>query len=84
MKISLKNKLHFLLIPMLFLTLCLSLVAMMMMRPLNYQNQPLQDDDIIHELLHVRFPDWSEEKVNYWTTLIISQSDTNIRSLKIV
>lgn len=49
-----------------------------------YHTRPLQDDDIVHELLHVRFPDWSEEKVNDWTSIITSQSDINIRSLKIV
>ncbi|WP_111307881.1 hypothetical protein [Confluentibacter sediminis] len=38
-----------------------------------YHTRPLQEDDIIHELLHVRFPDWSEQKVNYWTNLLINQ-----------
>ena len=35
-----------------------------------YHTRTLAEDDIIHELLHVRFPLWSEEKVNYWTNLL--------------
>lgn len=35
-----------------------------------YHTRPLQEDDIIHELLHVRYPDWSEEKVTFWTSLL--------------
>jgi hypothetical protein len=31
----------------------------------------LKEDDIIHELLHVRFHSWSEEKVNFWTDLLL-------------
>lgn len=46
-----------------------------------YHTRPLQDDDIVHELLHVRFPDWSEQKVNYWTNLITNQSESNILKL---
>ncbi len=46
-----------------------------------YHTRPLQDDDIVHELLHVRFPDWNEQKVNYWTDLIIDQSQ-NIKKSK--
>ena len=32
-----------------------------------YHTRSLLEDDIIHELLHVRYPEWSEEKVNFWT-----------------
>lgn len=43
-----------------------------------YHTRPLQKDDIVHELLHVRFPDWSEQKVNYWTNLLLDQPDMNL------
>lgn len=46
-----------------------------------YHTRSLNDDDIVHELLHVRFPEWSEEEVNYWTDLIIEASDTNMLRL---
>ena len=32
------------------------------------------EDDIIHELLHVRFPDFSEDEVNFWTNLLIKRA----------
>jgi hypothetical protein len=35
-----------------------------------YYTRPLEEDDIIHELLHVRYPEWSEEKVTFWTSLL--------------
>lgn len=43
-----------------------------------YHTRPLNDDDIVHELLHVRYPEWSEQKVNYWTDLIIQETETNM------
>ncbi len=43
-----------------------------------HHTRSLQEDDIIHELLHVRFPDWSEQKVNYWTGLLINRPDIDI------
>ena len=36
-----------------------------------YHTRKLNEDDIVHELLHVCFPIWSEEKVNFWTDLLI-------------
>ena len=36
-----------------------------------YHTRKLNEDDIVHELLHVAFPIWSEEKVNFWTDLLI-------------
>ena len=36
-----------------------------------YHTRKLKEDDIVHELLHVRFHSWSEEKVNFWTDLLI-------------
>jgi hypothetical protein len=29
-----------------------------------FHTRQLQDDDIIHELLHVKYPDWTEAQVN--------------------
>ena len=36
-----------------------------------YHTRKLKEDDILHELLHVRFHSWSEEKVNFWTDLLL-------------
>lgn len=36
-----------------------------------YHTRKLKEEDIIHELLHVRFYSWSEEKVNFWTNLLL-------------
>ena len=36
-----------------------------------YHTRKLKEDDIIHELLHVRFHLWSEEKINFWTDLLL-------------
>jgi len=36
-----------------------------------YHTRKLKEDDILHELLHVRFHSWNEEKVNFWTNLIL-------------
>ena len=36
-----------------------------------YHTRKLKEDDIVHELLHVRFHSWSEEKVNFWTDLFL-------------
>jgi len=38
-----------------------------------YHTRPLLEDDIIHELLHVRYPDWSEQKVHFWTSLLFGE-----------
>ena len=35
-----------------------------------YCTRTLEEDDIIHELLHVRYPEWSEDKVEFWTSLL--------------
>lgn len=36
-----------------------------------YHTRKLKEDDIVNELLHVRFNSWSEEKVNFWTDLLL-------------
>ncbi len=43
-----------------------------------YHTRELYEDDIIHELLHVRFPTWSEEEVNFWTDLLMKQTKSRI------
>ena len=35
-----------------------------------YHTRSIQEDDIIHELLHVRYPTWSEQKVEVWTNVL--------------
>ena len=48
-----------------------------------FHTRQLFEDDIIHELLHIRFPDWSEEEVNFWTNLLMKRArveTTQIRS----
>tara|TARA_R110002126_G_scaffold252003_4_gene395202 strand:- start:240 stop:650 length:411 start_codon:yes stop_codon:yes gene_type:complete len=39
------------------------------MRARIYHDRPLTDEYVIHELLHVKYPDWSEDQVNSQTTL---------------
>lgn len=39
-----------------------------------YHTRPILEDDIIHELLHVRYPKWSEQKVDLWTTTLFSNT----------
>ncbi len=41
-----------------------------------FHTRALQEDDIIHELLHVRFPEWSEQDVNFWTNLLMKKIGT--------
>ena len=36
-----------------------------------FHTRELNEEDILHELLHVRFNSWSEEKVNFWTELLM-------------
>jgi hypothetical protein len=38
-----------------------------------YHTRQLQEDDIVHELLHIRYPNWSEDKVEYWTSLLLGE-----------
>ena len=48
-----------------------------------YHTRPLLEDDVIHELLHVRYPNWSEQKVDSWTlTLCGSEIDKSPSSLE--
>lgn len=39
-----------------------------------YHTRALQEDDIVHELLHVLYPDWNEQQVNYWTDILINDN----------
>lgn len=36
-----------------------------------YHTRGLRQEDIVHELLHVRFPSWSEEQVNEKTAELL-------------
>lgn len=38
-----------------------------------YHTRPLTEEDIVHELLHVKFPDMSEADVNLLTDLILKE-----------
>ena len=40
-----------------------------------YHTRSLMKDDIIHELLHVRFQKWEEEEVVRWTNKFINADD---------
>jgi hypothetical protein len=35
-------------------------------------------EDILHELLHVRHPSWSESQITQKTNLLLKRSDTNL------
>ncbi len=43
-----------------------------------FHTRNLKEDDIIHELLHVRFPTWSEDDVNFWTELLMKQTKSKL------
>lgn len=36
-----------------------------------YHDRPLTEEDIVHELLHIRHPQWSEKEVNDDTERLI-------------
>jgi hypothetical protein len=38
-----------------------------------YHDRPLTEEDIVHELLHLRHPDWSEFHVNVETERLIER-----------
>ncbi len=47
-----------------------------------YHTRCLRQEDIVHELLHVRFPSWSEEQVNEKTAELLSaQRDTPLLTI---
>ena len=39
-----------------------------------FHTRTLFEDDVIHELLHVRYPKWSEEDVDFWTNLLMKRA----------
>ncbi len=43
-----------------------------------FHSRELHEDDIIHELLHIRFPTWSEEEVNFWMNLLMKQTKSKM------
>jgi len=40
-----------------------------------YHDRPLNDEYIAHELLHVKYPDWSEDQVNKETERLLNQNE---------
>ena len=42
-----------------------------------YHTRKLHIDDIIHELLHVKYPSWTEETVNHETERILMWKEVN-------
>ena len=44
------------------------------MRARIYHDRALNDEYIAHELLHVKYPDWSEDRVNKETERLINQN----------
>lgn len=38
-----------------------------------YHTRQLHEEDIVHELLHVRYPSWSEEQVNDCTWALLGR-----------
>lgn len=45
-----------------------------------YHTRQLKEDDIVHELLHVRHPSWSEEQVNRATKTLLAKKKGPFRS----
>ena len=39
-----------------------------------YHDRPLNDEYVVHELLHVKYPDWTEDQVNAGTELLLNQN----------
>ena len=40
-----------------------------------YHDRPLTEEDVVHELLHVKYPDWSEDQVNAETEKLLKEED---------
>jgi hypothetical protein len=39
-----------------------------------FHDRDLTEEDIVHELLHVKYPDWSEDQVNIETEKLLNQN----------
>jgi len=39
-----------------------------------YYDRPLTEEDIVHELLHVKYNDWLEDQVNQETEKLLNQN----------
>ena len=39
-----------------------------------YYDRALTEEDIVHELLHVKYPEWSEDQVNKETKNLLNQN----------
>ena len=43
-----------------------------------YHDRPLNKEYIVHELLHVKYPEWSEDQVNAETDRLITQNKDGV------
>lgn len=43
------------------------------MRAIIYHDRPLNEEDVVHELLHVKYPKWSEDRVNKETEKLLKE-----------
>ena len=39
-----------------------------------FHDRDLTEEDVVHELLHVKYPDWSEDQVNKETERLLNQN----------
>lgn len=39
-----------------------------------FHDRDLTEEDIVHELLHVKYPDWTEDQVNIETERLLNQN----------
>ncbi len=47
-----------------------------------YHDCPLNKEYIVHELIHVKYPEWSEDQVNKETERLINQKKMNEKELQ--
>ena len=44
------------------------------MQAMIYHDRSLTDEYVVHELLHVKYPKWSEDQVNIETEKLLNQN----------
>lgn len=42
-----------------------------------FHDRPLTEEDIVHELLHIKHPDWSEEQINAVTKRLLQPTNVD-------
>ena len=42
-----------------------------------FHDRPLTEEDIVHELLHIKYSEWSEEQINATTEKLLKQVEVN-------